>query len=64
MGDIAVARSVGIADSANTAAAARQRLRTKPGVEIEMPFMRLSSSVSAGNSKRSRERALASCPHC
>jgi hypothetical protein len=39
IGDIAAARSIGTADNANTAAAARQRLRTKPGVEIEILFM-------------------------
>jgi hypothetical protein len=39
IGDIAAARSIGTADSANTAAAARHALRTKPGVEIEILVM-------------------------
>ena len=55
IGDIAVARSIGIADSANTAAAARHALRTKPGVEIEI--LMSSSSHIAGNSKPSSKAA-------
>jgi hypothetical protein len=39
IGDIAAARSVGTADSASTAAAARHALRMKQGVEIGILFM-------------------------
>jgi hypothetical protein len=39
IGDIAAARSIGTANSASTAAAARHTLRMKPGVEIGILFM-------------------------
>src|ERR1700748_1621291 len=65
IGDIAAARSIGTADSANTAAAARHRLRTKPGVEIEILVMsppRILQATASPQAKLPASCPSAGCP--